>query len=249
MELLIVILIAFFVAMLFSLLGLGGAIIYTPLFYWSGLDLLTAIPMALFLNMITTASSSITYLKQRMVEMGIALPIIIASIPGAFMGSMIARIIDIELLIFLLSICILFAGIRILFFEIRRTSVITARNRAAAGACAGFAISMVSSMVGIGGGTFIVPLLLVFGLETKKAVGTSSLIVSFISLSGFLSHISQGGQQIDISILVFAGTAAFAGAQAGSRLIFRQISPRTIERIFALVLLFVGGKLLYGILL
>ena len=249
MELLLIILIAFFVAMLFSLLGLGGAIIYTPLFYWSEVPLLTAIPMALLLNMITTASSSTTYLKHRMVDTGIALPIILASIPGAFVGSRLARMIDIEVLIFFLSLCILFAGIRILFFEIKRTCVISAWNRTAAGACAGFLISTVSSMVGIGGGTFVVPLLLVFGLETKKAVGTSSLIVTFISLSGFLSHMSQGGQHIDISILIFAGIAAFAGAQAGSRLIFRQISPRTIERIFALVLLFAGGKLLYGILL
>ncbi|TAN42968.1 MAG: sulfite exporter TauE/SafE family protein, partial [Candidatus Methanoperedens sp.] len=39
MELLLIIFIAFFIAVLFSLLGLGGAIIYTPLFYWSGLPL------------------------------------------------------------------------------------------------------------------------------------------------------------------------------------------------------------------
>lgn len=247
MQLHLIIFIAFFIAVLFSLLGLGGAIIYTPLFYWSGLDLLTAIPMALFLNMITTASASSTYFKQRIVDTGIALPIILTSIPGAFVGSKLARILDMKLLILLLSVSILFAGIRILFFEIKGTSVINANKRAIAGGFAGFVISAVSSMVGIGGGTFIMPLLLVFGLETKKAVGTSALIVTFISLFGFLSHISQGGQYIDINIMIFAGIAAFAGAQAGSRLIFRKTSPRTIERMFALLLLLVGGKLLYGL--
>jgi uncharacterized membrane protein YfcA len=248
MELLLIIFIAFFIAVLFSLLGLGGAIIYTPLFYWSGFDLLTAIPMALFLNMITTSSASITYLKQRMVDTGIALPIILTSLPGAYMGYRLARMIDMDLLILLLSISILFAGIRILFFEIKGTSVISAKKRVLVGAFAGFVISAVSSLVGIGGGTFIMPLLLILGLETKKAVRTSALIVTFISLFGFLSHMSQGGQHIDISILIFAGIAAFAGAQAGSRLIFGRTSPRTIERVFALVLLFVGGKLLYGLL-
>jgi len=58
---------------------------------------------------------------------------------------------------------------------------------------------------------------------------------------------SQGGQHIDISIMIFVGIAAFLGAQAGSRLIFRKISPRAIERMFALVLLLVGGNLLYGL--
>jgi len=247
MQLLLIIFIAFFIAVLFSLLGLGGAIIYTPLFYWSGLDLLTAIPMALFLNMITTASSATTYLKQRIVDTGIALPVILASIPGAFIGSKLARIIDMKILIILLSISILFAAIRILFFEIKGTSVISANKRAIVGAFAGFVISVVSSLVGIGGGTFIMPLLLFLGLETKKAVGTSALIVAFISLFGFLSHMSQGGQHIDISIMIFVGIAAFLGAQAGSRLIFRKTSPRTIERMFALVLLLVGGNLLYGL--
>ncbi len=247
LELLLLIFIAFFVAVLFSLLGLGGAIIYTPLFYWSGLPLLTAIPMALLLNMVTTASASSTYLKQRMIDTGIALPIIIASIPGAFVGSKLARMFDIELLILLLSISILFAGIRILFFEIKGMFVVSAKNRTVTGACSGFVISVISSLAGIGGGTFVVPLLLVFGLETKKAVGTSSLIVTFISLSGFLSHMSQGGQHLDLSILIFASIAAFAGAQTGSRLIFRRTSPRTIERMFAVVLLVVGIKLLYGL--
>jgi len=248
MQLLLIIFIAFFIAVLFSLLGLGGAIIYTPLFYWSGLDLLTAIPMALFLNMITSASSATTYLKQRIVDTGIALPIILASIPGAFVGSRLVRIIDMNHLILLLSISIILAGIRILFFEIKGTSVISSNKRAIAGAFAGFVIGAVSSLVGIGGGTFIMPLLLFLGLETRKAVGTSALIVAFISLFGFVSHMSHGGQQIeDINILIFAGIAAFAGAQTGSRLIFRKTSPRMIERIFAIVLLLVGGNLLYGL--
>ena len=248
MELLLIISIAFFIAVLFSLLGLGGAIIYTPLFYWSGLPLLAAIPMALLLNMITTASSAITYQRLRLIDFRIALPIILMSLPGAYVGSKLARIIDMQLLILLLSITIIFAGIRILFFQIKSTSIISPDKRNLAGGIAGFFISAVSSLVGIGGGTFIMPLLLIFGLDTKKAVGTSAFIVTFISLSGFLSHISLGGQNIDMNIMIFAGLAAFAGAQAGSRLIFKRTSPRSIEIMFALVILLVGSKLLYGLI-
>ncbi len=248
MELLHIISIAFFIAVLFSLLGLGGAIIYTPLLYWSGLPLLAAIPVALLLNMITTASSAITYQRLRLIDIRIALPIILTSIPGAYVGSKLARIIDMQLLILFLSVIIIFAGLRILFFQIKSTSIISPDKRILAGAIAGFFISAVSSLVGIGGGTFIMPLLLLFGLETKKAVGTSAFIVTFISLSGFLSHMSQGGQNIDMNVLLFAGLAAFAGAQAGSRLIFKRTSPRSIEILFALVILLVGSKLLYGLI-
>ncbi len=248
MELLLIIFIAFFIAMLFSMLGLGGAIIYTPLFYWSGLPLLTAIPMALFLNMITTASSSVTYLRRRIVDTKIAPPIIITSIFGAFVGSYFARIVNKDLIIFILSISLIFAGLRILFFSARGLAASISKNkRVLSGAISGFMIGVVSSLAGIGGGTFIVPLLLVLGLETKKAVATSSLIVTFISLSGFLGHISQGVENLDSGLLLYAGVAAFIGAQTGSRIMFKRVSSGLIEKMFAIVLLFVGFNLLYGL--
>ncbi len=249
MELLFIIFIAFFVAMLFSMLGLGGAIIYTPLFFWTGLPLLTAIPMALLLNAITTASASITYLVQRLVKIDVAIPIIITSILGAVTGSYIAPHINTEILIALLSVVLFFASIRLLLFN--NLGFVAGTNETKQkmfGAVAGFPIGTISSLVGIGGGTFIVPLLLILGLEIKDAVVTSSFIVTFISLSGFLGHLNFGQQQMDVSMLFYAGAAAFIGAQTGSRFIFKRTSSRTIERMFALVLLLVAGKLLYGLL-
>jgi uncharacterized membrane protein YfcA len=249
MELLFIIFIAFFVAMLFSMLGLGGAIIYTPLFFWTGLPLLTAIPMALLLNAITTASASTTYLAQRLVKIDVAIPIIITSILGAVTGSYLAPHAETGLLIALLSVVLFFASIRLLFFNNLGFVAGTNENKKKLfGAVAGFPVGVISSLVGIGGGTFIVPLLLVLGFEIKDAVVTSSFIVTFISLSGFLGHLNFGQQQMDVSMLFYAGAAAFIGAQAGSRLIFTRTSSRTIERMFALVLLFVAGKLLYGLL-
>ena len=249
MDILLIIITAFFVALVFSMLGLGGAIIYTPLFFWLGLPLLTAIPMALLLNGITTASASITYLKQRLVITGVAFPIIATSILGALAGSYLVPNVDTKLLIMLLSAILFFASIRILFFNsICFASGTTEKKKIAIGAGAGFFIGIISSLVGIGGGTFIVPLLMIIGFETKNAVATSSFIITFMSFSGFVGHIGFGEQQMDLKILFYAGAAAFAGAQAGSRFIFRRVSSRMINLIFALVLLLVASKLLYGVL-
>lgn len=249
MELLFIIFIAFFVAMLFSMLGLGGAIIYTPLFFWTGLPLLTAIPMALLLNAITTASASTTYLAQRLVKTDVAIPIILTSILGAVTGSYLAPRAETGLLIALLSIVLFFASLRLLFFNNLGFAAGANENKKKVfGAVAGFLVGAISSLVGIGGGTFIVPLLLVLGFEIKNAVATSSFIVTFISLSGFLGHLNFGQQSMDVSMLFYVGAAAFIGAQAGSRLIFKRTSSRTIEKMFALVLLLVAGKLLYGLL-
>jgi len=248
MELLLIILIAFFIALIFSMLGLGGAIIYTPFFFWTGLPLLTAIPMALLLNAITAASASITYLRLRLVDTRIAYPIIPASIFGALVGSYLVRLVDTKIIILLLSAILLLASIRILFFSnIGFSAGKTVNRKILIGAGSGFLIGVVSSLVGIGGGTFIVPLLLILGFETRKAIATSSFIITFVSFSGFIGHMGFVGQHMEISMLFFAGIAAFAGAQTGSRL-FGHISSVTINRMFALILLLVVAKLLYGLM-
>ncbi len=252
MELLIV-LIALLVSAIFSMLGLGGAIIYTPLFFWLNVPLLAAVTMALLLNSITAASASMTYLKHRLVDRRVAFPIILTSILGALTGSYLAPRVETRIIILLLSIILFLASIRILFFNSlcfssksidRKTPYLNTRF---IGAVAGFFIGVVSSLVGIGGGTFIVPLLLILGFETKNAVATSSFIITFMSLSGFIGHLNFETQQLDVGLLLYAGVAAFIGAQAGSRA-FRRTSPRTIERMFAVVLLLMVGKLLYGLM-
>jgi len=248
MELLLIILIAFLVAFIFSMLGLGGAIIYTPLFFWTGLPILTAIPMALLMNAITTVSASITYLRLRMIDTGMAYPIIATAVPGALIGSYFTRKVDMEFIVILLSIILFFAGIRMLFFNnFGFSATISERQKFVIGALMGFLIGLISSMVGVGGGTLIVPLLLILGFEIKNATATSSFIITFIAISGFLGHMSFGDQKMDIGMLASAGIAAFIGAQAGSR-ILKRTSSRTIERMFALVLLLVVGKLVYGLL-
>lgn len=245
MELLPIIFIAFLVAVLFSILGLGGAIVYTPLFFWLGLPLLAAIPTALLLNFVTTASASITYLKHGFVEKSFAFPMIFTSVFGAVAGSYLAHTIDVKLIILLLSAVIFIAGIRLLLFN--SIGVKIKDKKIPLGTGAAFLIGVVSALVGIGGGTFMVPLLMVLGFETKNATATSAFIVTFISLSGFLGYLSFGFEALDLRVLLYAGAAAFIGAQVGSRIFFRRASSKMIEKIFATVLLLVAGKLLYGL--
>ncbi|MCX9013270.1 MAG: sulfite exporter TauE/SafE family protein [Candidatus Methanoperedens sp.] len=248
MELFLIILIAFTVAVLFSMLGLGGAIIYTPLFILLGLHPLTAIPMALLLNTITTASASITYLRHKMVDMKIAYPIISTSIPGAYLGSYLSGKVDTHILILLLSVILFLTCMRLLFFSNAGFPAISGKKKLLTGAGAGFIIGAVSALVGIGGGSFIVPLLLVLGLETKNATATSAFIITFMALAGFIGHIGFRYEQLDMELLLYAGAAAFIGAQTGSRVMFRRVSSETINRIFAIVLLLVAVKLISGAL-
>jgi uncharacterized membrane protein YfcA len=230
------------------MLGLGGAIIYTPLFFWIGFPLLSAIPMALLLNVITTSSASINYLKQNLVDKKVAFPMILFSIAGAFFGSYLAHIIETRYIIILLSIVLLIAAFRMLFFNNISWSLgMVDKKKMIAAGCA-FFIGSISSLVGIGGGTFIVPLLLVLGYKIKNAVATSAFIITFMSLSGFLGYLSFGFKSLDLKLIFYAGMGAFIGAQIGSKLIFKHISSIAINRIFAIILFLITGKLLYGLI-
>jgi uncharacterized membrane protein YfcA len=249
MDIIPIIAIAFLISILFSLLGLGGAIIYTPLFFWLGFPLLTAITMALFLNMITTASASITYLKQQLVDKKFAYPLLSTSIIGALFGSYLANKVELRIIILFLSAILLIAALRILFFHnIGYTVKQSGNKKILAGAGLAFIIGVISSFIGIGGGTFIVPLLLILGFDMKNAVATSAFIITFTSLSGFIGHVGFGGQTLDWSVLFYTGLAAFAGAQVGSKMIFNRISSKSVSNLFALVLILIAGKLFYGLL-
>lgn len=248
MEILPIIVIAFLIAVFFSMLGLGGAIIYTPLFFWLDVPLLTAIPMALLLNTITTASASMTYLTQRLVDKKIAIPMILTSITGALFGSYFASRVQTRYLILLLSLVLLLAAVRILLFNNIGIQVKDGgKKKIMVGASVTFIIGIISSSAGIGGGTFVVPLLLIIGLEMRNAVATSAFVITFTSLSGFAGHLVFGTQAFDLRLLFYASLAAFAGAQIGSKIIFKHISSKIISHLFALVLLFVVVKLLYGL--
>lgn len=248
MQLIHVIIIALLVSVLFSMLGLGGAIIYTPLFFWLGIPLLSAIPMALMLNTITTGSASITYLKNGLVDKKMSYPIICTSISGALIGSYLAGSINNNTIILLLSSVLLFASIRIFFFSsIGFTVGRTMKKKMILGSSAGFIIGIISSIVGVGGGTFIVPLLLLLGFESKNAMATSAYIITFMAMAGFLGHFSLGHVQMDFKLLLYTGVAVFVGAQTGSKVIFDRISSGTLNRMFGIVLLGVVIKLLYGL--
>ncbi len=68
-------------AFIFSMLGLGGAMLYIPVFHRFGYDFKSvAIPTGLLLNGITALSAAVYYLRSKMVD-------IKGSIPSSFCGN------------------------------------------------------------------------------------------------------------------------------------------------------------------
>ena len=109
----------------------------------------------------------------------------------------------------------------------------------------GFLIGILSGFLGIAGGEFRVPvLLLIFGMPIKIA-GTANLLVSIPTvLTGFLKHNSLGHVDKDsIAIAFIMGVFSIIGAFIGSSLIFL-VHDKLLFIVLSIIMFLAGLKML-----
>lgn len=103
----------------------------------------------------------------------------------------------------------------------------------------GLAAGVLSGMFGIGGGLVIVPaLVLMFGFDTKMAVGTSLFVILLpTGLLGVLEYWKNGELKIAAGLWIALGI--FCGAYFGARMA-GTVSGVTMKRMYAVFLLVVA---------
>lgn len=232
-------------AVLFSMLGLGGAMLYVPVFHWFGYDFKSvAIPTGLLLNGITVVSAAVVYLRAKMVDVKGSVPLVISSFIGAPLGAWLTRLVSTETLILLFALGMIFAGGRMLISSTQpeKEELMPFGKRAVLMSAGGFAIGMIAGLLGIGGGFLFVPMMIAMGYPTKKAAATSSFVVIFSSFSGFAGHIAEG--HFNWPLMAVTALAVIIGGQIGARLMKDKMKAKWIKQMFAVVLLGVAVKLL-----
>jgi uncharacterized membrane protein YfcA len=232
-------------AFLFSMLGLGGAMLYVPLLHGLGFDFKTeAIPTGLLLNGVTALSAALVYFRSRMVDVRGSVPLIAASFLGAPVGAYLTRMVPTQVLIFLFAASMLLAGGRMLLTADRpdKKEMMEARSRYLIMGTGGFGIGVIAGLLGIGGGFLFVPMMLAMGYPTKRAAATSSFVVIFSSFSGFAGHLAEG--HFNWTLMLFTTIAVIAGSLAGAKVMREKMKPKWIKQMFAVVLLGVAAKLL-----
>lgn len=106
-------------------------------------------------------------------------------------------------------------------------------------------IGWVSSMIGVGGGIFMVPLLTIFQYvpTTQVAVGTSLAAIIFNSVSSTASYARQ--RVVDFRLGLLLMPTATVGAWLGAYLT-RFISSKGLAIAFGIFLVYVAGIMLLG---
>jgi len=235
----------FFASLILTMVGLGGGLIFSPLFVLLEFPVTTAVSASLFLNGIAAISAAITFFRKKMVDVKIGLPLLITSTLSAPFGAMITAKIDLRSFTGILSLVIIVAAIRMLISKKTEAEgmTVSSARRIIGGGCIGVVIGIMAGLLGIGGGVFIVPLLIyVLKVPTRTAAATSIFIVVFSSFSGFVTHISLA--DTDWNFIFTAAIFSFAGGQLGSRIMAEKLKGRTVRQIFGVVLLLFTFKLI-----
>lgn len=111
-------------------------------------------------------------------------------------------------------------------------------------AAIGTAAGLFSGLFGVGGGTVIVPLLIVWlSYGEREATGTS--MAAIIVIAAVAVALQAGYGNVDVGAAALVGIPAVFGAVAGTAL-QQRIPERAISLIFAVLLLVIAGELILG---
>jgi uncharacterized membrane protein YfcA len=101
-------------------------------------------------------------------------------------------------------------------------------------------------MVGISGGSFLVPLMvLAIGVPMHIAVATSTSLVLITATAGFLGHLTTGHFNLEMAMIL--AIVALTGSLIGTRLTLKA-NPKVLKIIFAVTSMIAAFIMMYTII-
>lgn len=230
----------FLVAILYSSVGHGGASGYLAVMALFGVAAVVTRPTSLTLNLFVASIAFAQFYRAGHFDWKIFLPFAVGSIPLAYLGGMIQ--LPASLYKIILGATLLAASLRLAINL--KTSDEARQPRIWICLLIGAALGLVSGLVGVGGGIFLTPILLLMNwTETKKAAGISALFILVNSVSGLLGNRAQIFELP--GIVWFWIAAAIFGGLIGSTLGSKRFNSLTLRRVLAVGLTVAGLKLIF----
>lgn len=244
-----------------GLTGGGGAIFAVPLLvYGLAVDPRQAVGASLITVAATALAGFVKRVRSETVEFPTGLLFAVAGMVTAPFGAWLSAQIPESLLLVLFGLLMLTIAARMWLNAVRQSVTAcppamdlggTACHRSPQGelaltsrcamllAAVGLATGVLTGLFGVGGGFLIVPALITFsGMEMRRAIGTSLLVITLVSLSGIASYFLAGGVvPWQITVVFLAG--GLGGMWAGTALANR-LAGRRLQQIFAGAIILVG---------
>lgn len=227
-------------AVLYASVGHGGASGYLAAMALFGVSPAVMKPTALMLNMLVASIATVQFHRAGCFSLKTFWPFAVVSIPAAFAGGFL--VLPDRLYKVLIGVVLLCAAARLVW---RPTVAFATRALPLrSGLAAGSAIGLLSGMVGVGGGIFLTPLLLLKRwAQPRTAAAVSAAFILVNSCAGLLGHLSAGGA-LPAPAPAWAAAAA-AGGWLGAGLGSRHLDGVRMRQALAAVLLVAAVKMTY----
>lgn len=229
----------FIVAFVYASVGFGGGSSYLAIMAMYALPFQEMRLTALICNIIVVTGGTWVYIKNRQVDWKKIIPIVLVSIPAAYLGAKMR--LSRDAFFILLGGSLILASVLLWLKTKSGTGTGTAKPNYLRDGFLGGIIGTLSGMVGIGGGIFLSPLLNLINWDSsKKIAATASVFILVNSISGILGQLSSLPGQVNLGRIGLLCLAVLAGGQLGSRLGAMKLNLLMIKRVTA-VLVFVAG--------
>ncbi len=229
----------FFIALLYSMVGHGGASGYIAVMSLMSISPAMVRPAALVLNILVSLVAGWNFIRAGQFRWRLFWPFAVTSIPASFIGGMI--LLPDRHYRQLIGLALLFATFR-LFVRGEENGEELVPFRLLPAILLGGLIGLLSGLTGVGGGIFLTPLLLITGWgKTRESSGIAALFILCNSSAALLGHLSNTTQLPDF--LPWLAAAAISGGFTGSWLGSMRLPIRGIINALATVLIIAGCKL------
>ena len=240
-----------------GLLGVGGGIIIVPALYYAftvlDFDIATrmhiSVGTSLAIIIPTSIISAKTHMEHKAVDINLVKSFGIFIVLGVIGGTFLAVNLRTSDFILFFSIMAFIVG---LFFIFLRDKFLEnpKKIKDSIKNISGVAVGFISVLLGIGGGSLMVPFMRTFGYDMRKSIGTASAIGILIAISGTITMITGGEIINNISTPYTIGYINLFGfivfvpvtmlmARIGAKAVYK-IDKKLLSKIFGSFLIIVS---------
>ena len=240
----LVVLIFFVIAFFYSSVGFGGGSSYLAILALVFSSFLLIRSTALVCNLVVVSGSCYLFYMKGLLQFKKFLPFIITSVPFAFLGASFRLTETIFFILLGTSLVMAAFALLVQTMKLKSNYDLEKYPRPLIYILGGF-IGLLSGLVGIGGGIFLAPIL--NQLKWDKPIVIASLASFFIlvnSISGIGGLMVNGTFELFWPETIGLLMAVFTGGQLGARMSLNKLSAKRIRMLTALLVLFVGIRVL-----
>jgi uncharacterized protein len=259
---------SYFAGLLGSLTGLGGGVVIIPLLtLLLNVDIHYAIGASLISVIATSSGSAAAYVKEGITNMRLGMFLEIATTAGAMCGAVLAAYIPTHYIAILFGVILTFSAILSLRKKAEHITIqksylaeklkLNSSYPTSAGSVqyrvsrvgGGFFMMLfagiISGLLGIGSGALkVIAMDTIMRIPFKVSTTTSNFMIGVTASASAVVYLQRGYISPGLSMPIVIGV--LFGAFTGSKLLVNSSSSRWLRWVFAIVVTFLAGQMIYN---